>query len=350
MVIKGAGDRAFCAGGDIRWRSIRRLDPRRAWPSRSRSMPSSIRCQRTGCTISTKPYIARPRRRHHGWWRWDLGARLASDRHRADPYSRCRRPRSASFPDVGATYVLPRLPGRARPVPRSHRRSADGGRLPAWTGLGSRYLPDAGATGRDLEAALAEAQISRCDAHRHGRGPCSSRLRRGRSGPGAAGASSWIGSTHCFDAGGAEAPCWLRLRRRSRAGWGAGPVSPQLRDQVADQPGGRVRASCAEGQGPRFRTTRCGSSTGLSTGSSPGMIFVEGVRALIVNKDNRPRLAVPADLEELSTAAEVEAYFATVAGRRAGARRVTDRTRRRALEGKGEMADHRLYRTWQHGT
>ena len=66
------------------------------------------------------------------------------------------------FPDVGATYVLPRLPRRARHVPRASPARGSAPPTACAPGIGSCYVP----SGRleALEDALAEADLTG-DAH-----------------------------------------------------------------------------------------------------------------------------------------------------------------------------------------
>ena len=59
--------------------------------------------------------------------------------------------------------------------------------------------------------------------------------------------------------------------------------------QVADQPGDRAAPDGARA-GRSTSTRRCASNTASSRASAAAPDFYEGVRALIVDKDNRPRL------------------------------------------------------------
>ena len=110
IVVQGAGDRAFCAGGDIR-RALRRGQGRAATtrrsPSGARSTALNIRIKRY-----PKPYVALIDGIVMGG---GVGVSLHGSHRVAGDRYRFAMPEVGIgfFPDVGATYALPRLPGAA---------------------------------------------------------------------------------------------------------------------------------------------------------------------------------------------------------------------------------------------
>ena len=109
IVVQGAGEKAFCAGGDIRRLTELGLagpDARRRWPSGARNTSSTP-------SSRTIPSRTSPSSTASSWAAASACRCTAATGWRASvTCSPCRRSAIGFFPDVGATYALPRLPGR----------------------------------------------------------------------------------------------------------------------------------------------------------------------------------------------------------------------------------------------
>ena len=124
IVVTGAGERAFCAGGDIRHlydlgKAGRHEEALRFWRD---EYPLNVRIKRY-----PKPYVALIDGIVMGG---GVGISLhGSHRVAGDRYQFAMPEVGIGFfPDVGATYALPRLPGATGTVSRAHRRPGAGRR------------------------------------------------------------------------------------------------------------------------------------------------------------------------------------------------------------------------------
>jgi len=107
VVIEGAGDRAFCAGGDIRVLRDAQLSGDRAWVDQFFAVEYAL-----NLTIATypKPYIALIDGLCMGG---GIGLSVHAPYRVATEHAAFAMPETAIgfFPDIGATFLLPRLPG-----------------------------------------------------------------------------------------------------------------------------------------------------------------------------------------------------------------------------------------------
>jgi enoyl-CoA hydratase len=200
------------------------------------------------------------------------------------------------FPDVGATYVLPRLPGKL-----GHYLGLTGARLGTadclYSGIGTGFVPaerlDA------LETALAETALCAEPAT-----AVDGALARFQADPGPAplaGLRARIDA--CF--GQPSVPAILAALEVEASGWG----TEQLEELATKSP-----TSLAV----TFRQLCKGATLGFDSAMRleyrlvhrfmEGHDFREGVRAMLVDKDRRPRWR-PQRLADVSDAM-VEAYFA----------------------------------------
>ncbi len=108
VVVTAAGERAFSAGGDLQ-RDLR--------SGRAGAYDEALTFWRDEYRLNAlikryrKPYVALIDGVVMGGGVGDSHPRLASRRRRRASVLPCPRSASASFPDVGATWFLPRLPG-----------------------------------------------------------------------------------------------------------------------------------------------------------------------------------------------------------------------------------------------
>jgi enoyl-CoA hydratase len=296
VLIKGAGGRAFCAGGDIRWlyEVLTSQGEKPALAFYALEYPMNARLHHF-----TKPYIALLDGITMGG---GVGVSVHGSHRVVTERTVFAMPETGIgfFPDVGATYVLPRLGGAL-----GMYLGLTGARLSAadcvWAGIGSCYVPSDRLD--ELEAQLAAADLG-ADAH----GAVDAVLERLRDDPGPAPIAADMGRIDaCFS--GKELGSVLSALAAEETGWGRTQLeqlatkSPtslavtfrQLREGAALDFDGAMRLEYR--LVPRFLA---------------GHDFREGVRALIVDKDNRPAWR-PSRLEDVSAAA-IEAYFRPLPG------------------------------------
>src|SRR5919106_4106515 len=152
VLIKGAGERAFCAGGDIRWLYGVLTSEGVAAAVRFYALeyPMNARLHHFG-----KPYIALLDGIAMGG---GVGVSVHGSHRVVTERTLFAMPETGIglFPDVGATYMLPRLPGAA-----GLYLGLTGARLGATdcmhAGIGSAHVPAARL--EDLEAALAATPL-----------------------------------------------------------------------------------------------------------------------------------------------------------------------------------------------
>lgn len=296
VLIKGAGERAFCAGGDIRWlyEVLTAGGVSEALEFYALEYPMNARLHHF-----QKPYVALLDGITMGG---GVGVSVHGSHRVVTDRTVFAMPETAIgfFPDVGATYVLPRLPGAL-----GRYLGLTGARLGAadclWTGLGTSYVPADRLEA--LEAALVEADLS-SDAH----AGVAAVLDDFQGDPGPAPLCEEKDRIDaCF--GQPDLTAAVRALRADRSAWGAA----QLEGLSSKSP-----TSLAV----TFR--QLGEGAGIAMDAAmrleyrlvhrfvAGHDFREGVRALIVDKDNQPKWR-PARLEDV-TAADVDRYFQPLPG------------------------------------
>jgi enoyl-CoA hydratase len=295
VLIKGAGERAFCAGGDIRWLY---------GVLTSEGVAAAVRFYAVEYPMNarlhhfTKPYVALLDGITMGG---GVGVSVHGSHRVATERTLFAMPETGIglFPDVGATYVLPRLAGAL-----GIYLGLTGARLGAAdclaAGIATQHVPAARLVA--LEDALAGADLS-VDAFA---------------------AVNRVLAEFQTDPGAAELPGW---RERIDQSYGQSRLE-EVMEALAGEPSGWGRAQLAE-LGRKSPTSLAVIFRQLQTGHTldfnaamrleyrlvhrfmAGHDFSEGVRALIIDKDNRPRWR-PGQLSEV-TPDDVAAYFAPLA-------------------------------------
>ncbi len=292
VLIKGTGARAFCAGGDIR--ALHDILTREGVAAAARfyalEYPMNSRLHHF-----PKPYIALLDGIVMGG---GVGVSVHGSHRVVTERTAFAMPETAIgfFPDVGATYVLPRLPGSL-----GLHLGLSGARLGAadclYAGIGTHHV----ATDRleALEQALAEADLA---------GDAFAAVDRVLA---------------CFraDPGPGELP---DLRARIDRCYGRPSLAGVL-EALAGEPSGwgaaeleQIRSKSPTSLAVTFRQLGSGATLDFDAAMRleyrlvhrflAGHDFREGVRARIVDKDNRPRWR-PERVAEVTEAA-VDAYFA----------------------------------------
>jgi enoyl-CoA hydratase len=294
VLIKGAGERAFCAGGDIRtlYETLTTEGVAAAAGFYAIEYPMNARLHHF-----PKPYIALLDGITMGG---GVGVSVHGSHRVVTERTAFAMPETTIgfFPDVGATYVLPRLPGRL-----GMHLGFTSARLGAAdcraAGIGTH------ATTSDrleaLEQALAEADLSG-DAF----AAVDEVLEGSRSDPG---------------------PATLPALQARIDGCYGRPSLEDVLQALADEPSGwgaaqleRIRDKSPTSLAVTFRQLCIGATLDFDAAMRleyrlvhrflAGHDFREGIRALIIDKDNRPRWR-PELLAEVSPAA-VDAYFASL--------------------------------------
>lgn len=281
VVLQGAGDRAFCAGGDIRWVTER---------GRAGDLASALAFFREEYTLNariygySKPYVSLIDGIVMGG---GVGLSLHGAHRVASERATFAMPEVGIgfFPDVGATFALPRLPRHAGVALAATGLRANGADMAA-LGLATAYVESAAFAA--LAQALTRAGDTGAIVAEFATSPPASPL----------GAEAEL-----FDSAFAQADaCSLMMKLRA-AGT---PFAQKLLGLIAvASPTSLALAlrqmemgaslSFAEAMRVEFR---------IVTRICQGHDFYEGVRAALVDRDNRPQWA-PAP-----TAAELDQYFA----------------------------------------
>ncbi|MCP8938362.1 enoyl-CoA hydratase/isomerase family protein [Alsobacter sp. SYSU M60028] len=291
VVIRGAGDRAFCAGGDIRrihdcGKAGQRDEPMAFWRE---EYELNIRIKRYA-----KPYVALVDGIVMGG---GVGMSAHGSHRVASERALFAMPEVGIgfFPDVGATYFLPRLPGAAGmwlALTGARIRTADLRAL----GLATHVAPSAAmagiverlAAGDDVDATLAAHDVP-------------------------PGASPWQAERatvdRCFAAD-SVAGVLGELDRAAAEG-----------SAFAAEAAAAVRTKSPTSLGIAFEQVRRGASLDFEAAMAlefrvvsrmlDNPDFYEGVRAVVVDKDQKPRWS-PAALQAVDPAA-VAAFFEPVA-------------------------------------
>ncbi len=288
VVVQGAGGKAFCAGGDIR-----RLTELLKAGRKDEALAFWREEYQLNVVIKRypKPYVSLIDGIVMGG---GVGVSLhGSHRVAGERYLFAMPEVSIGFfPDVGATYALPRLPGRtgmylALTGERVKRADAVmlGLATHAATSAGMEELRDALTAGEPVDQALAAASAD------PGPAPLAGELEV---------------IDACFSAESVSAV----LRRLDEAAAGGSDFAARM--------AGIMRAKSPTSMSLAFEQVRRGGALDFEEAMRTefrivsripdGHDFYEGVRAVIIDKDNRPRWR-PDTLEALDQAA-IEGYFA----------------------------------------
>jgi enoyl-CoA hydratase len=276
VVIEGEGERAFCAGGDVRAIRQMQLDGRRAEVEAFFSEEYAL-----NLLIATypKPFIALIDGICMGG---GIGVSVHGTFRVASEHALFAMPETAIgfFPDIGATYVLPRLPGflgTYLALTGARVRGADA----VHAGFATHFVPRAGmaalsdALARDGAAALA---VHAAPLPGFSLAPHRARIER------AFAADSVPDILARLEADGGdfarEAIKTLRAMSPSALVWSL----RLLRDGAA-----RTLRQCLDAELRATRTVTAGHE------------FIEGVRAMVVDKDRTPKWQ-PARIEDVDRA------------------------------------------------
>ena len=295
VLIKGAGERAFCAGGDLRWLyevlTSHGVEPALEFYALEYAMNARLH-------HFTKPYVALLDGITMGG---GVGVSVHGSHRVATERTVFAMPETGIgfFPDVGATYVLPRLRGAL-----GMYLGLTGAGLNAadcvWAEIGSCYVPSEGLDA--LEDALVRADLT-ADAH----ATVDRLLARFQTDPGPALLAEDIDRIDsCY--GRSDLGAVLKALGDEETGWGEG----QLQQLSSKSP-----TSLAV----TFRQLQEGAALDFDDAMRleyrlvprflAGHDFREGVRALIIDKDRRPEWR-PSRLEVSAT--DIEAYFRLLPG------------------------------------
>ncbi len=285
VVIRGAGERAFCAGGDIRhlyelgraghhgqqltfWREEYQLN------RHIRTYPKPVVALIDGIVMGGGVGVS-----------INASHRIAGDRFAfAMPEVGI-----GFFPDVGGTFFLPRLAHHAGVYLALTGLRAGAGDALAF-GLADAFVPSAAFTG------LAEAL--------EGAGPVDATIARfAKSPPHSALMSDADGLDACFSLDSRDAILAALAKAERKAAF-AGPAQAAMLDKSPTSQAIALR-QMAVGRTADFDEALRVEYRIVSR-ICRGRDFYEGVRAVIIDKDNRPQWSPP------PTAAEVDAYFAPI--------------------------------------
>jgi enoyl-CoA hydratase len=287
VVISARGDKAFCAGGDIR--------ELYEW-GRANAHEKVFRFFRAEYLLNTlikrfpKPYVALIDGLVMGG---GVGVSVHGSHRVASQRLTFAMPETGIgfFPDVGGTYFLPRLPGEAGMyfgLTGERCRTADA----LYAGIATHHVP--GERFSELAEALSQAdEVDAC-------------LRRFAADPGAAGLSQRQGDIdRHFGHDGVEA---ILASLESDASEWAQKTAASLRSKSPTSLKVTFR-QLREGRNLDFEACmRLEYRIVRQMFANPDLY--EGIRAVVIDKDQKPRWR-PAALEEVSEA-DVAAYFAPV--------------------------------------
>jgi enoyl-CoA hydratase len=283
VVIEGAGDRAFCAGGDIRALRQYELD------GEHHKAETFFREEyELNLMIATypKPYIALIDGICMGG---GIGVSVHAPYRVATERAAFAMPETAIgfFPDIGATFFLPRLPGQLGTYLGLTGARMQGGDA-VHSGLATHFVP------RDSLSALSHALAA------DGPGTLGPHV---QSPPAFSLAAQCAAIDHCF---GADTMPEI-VRRLEAAGdrWAASTLAT-LRSV---SPSALCWTLEALRRGANMTLPQCqAAELALTRTAMRHPDFAEGVRAMVVDKDRKPRWQ-PADIEEVDPA-RITAMFA----------------------------------------
>ena len=282
VLIEGAGERAFCAGGDIRALRQHQIDrdraPIDAFFTEEYALNAAI-------AAYPKPYVALIDGICMGG---GIGVSVHAPYRVATEHASFAMPETAIgfFPDIGASFFLPRLPG-AVGTWLGLSGAWVGGADAVRAGLATHFAPRAALPA--LAASLAAEGIGALGAH-------AAPLAEGTLG-------AWRPAIdRCFaaptipallDLLAAETGQWAQDTRASLRA--ASPSALFWTRRLLREGAGRIVAECLAAEFALTRTVMAHPD------------FVEGVRAMVVDKDRAPRWTPPAVAEV--QAATIAALF-----------------------------------------
>ncbi len=277
VVIEGEGNRAFCAGGDIRAIRQMQLDGRKAEVEAFFSEEYALNLM---IATYSKPYVALIDGICMGG---GIGVSVHGTVRVASEHAVFAMPETAIgfLPDIGATYLLPRLPGALGSylaLTGARMQGADG----VHAGLATHFVPRADMAA--LAGALARDGIAALAGHA---APL----------PAFSLAPHRVLIDHAF---GADSVPEIIARLEADGGDFARETVAALRSmspsalvwslRLLRQGAQRTLAQCLEAELRATRTVTAGHE------------FIEGVRAMVVDKDRAPSWR-PARIEEVDRAA-----------------------------------------------
>ncbi|UFN46849.1 enoyl-CoA hydratase/isomerase family protein [Roseomonas sp. OT10] len=283
VILEGAGGRAFCAGGDVR--SIRNAAVARDDATVRRFFAAEYAVNRAIAEFP-KPWISLIDGVCMGG---GIGVSVHGSHRVVTEHALLAMPETAIalFPDVGTSYVLPRLPhALGNWLALTGARLKGGEAVEA--GLATHFCPRADLPA--LRAALLDGDAHAVATHSHPVDPGAVTAQAGEI-------------ERCF--GGGTVPRILEALEGEDTGWAReqiailrrmSPTSLCVTRELLRRGGGHTLADCLA------------MELALTGPVTRHPDFAEGVRAVLVDKDNAPRWS-PASLEEVDPAA-IRAMFA----------------------------------------
>ena len=296
-MIDHAEGRGFCAGGDVVMLARERRRRRRA-----RRAPSSTR--NIGSTTCSSPTPSRPSPSWTGS-RWAAASASRSPAATGSrpriPASPCRRRRSACSPTSAAAGISRACRGRIGQFLALTGARLDGAECLA-LGLATHYMPSRALD--EVKARIARAMPERIEAILR-RGERRRRRRRGST------------ANLRADRPAASPPTATRRsspRSRPTAPTGRGRSWRRCAPRARRPARSRCACSYDGADDVRISPTRCARNMRVASRVVQRHDFVEGVRALLVDKDNQPRWDPPTP--EGGDRADDRHHLRAAAGRR----------------------------------
>jgi enoyl-CoA hydratase len=268
VLIEGAGDRAFCAGGDIRTLRQQHLEGRREQVEAFFREEYALNLL---IASYPKPYVALIDGICMGG---GIGISVHAPYRVATEHAVFAMPETAIgfFPDIGATFFLPRLPGEVGTylgLTGARMQGADG----VNAGLATHFVP------RERLATLADelARDGIAALARHAAPPPGFSLDPYRS-----------AIDHCF--GATDVPGILSMLEAEGSQWARETVGT-LRTV---SPSALCWTLAAIRRGADLSLSQClDAEFALTRTTMRHPDFAEGVRAMVVDKDRKPRWSPP---------------------------------------------------------
>ncbi len=291
VVVRAAGEKAFCAGGDIR----QLHDWGRAGDRRFIDFYREEYRLNTFIKRYPKPYVALTDGIVMGG---GVGVSVHGNLRVAGERIMFAMPETGIglFPDVGGTWFLPRLPGAVGTwlaLTGARLKQADA----AWCGIATHAVPSA--RFGEMTAALCEDDDASAVLDRFGEPPAE---------PATLPALMPV-IDQCFSA---RSVLEILARLEAETGTNGDWAGKQAAIMRAKSPTSLAIALRQMKEGAERDFEECMRiEYRIVNRVVEGLEFFEGVRAVIIDKDNAPRWQ-PATIEELSEA-EIDAYFAPLA-------------------------------------